>query len=283
MTRVLPLIVASISIALMVPLHGILKKTMSERSRQEKLGYVPSARVLKVAALDHKPTLGQWLFFKVLTYYGGKIDPVMDSRKGIEYYNMFRFINAATYLDPYNIDAYYFAEAVFTWGLNRIKEVNYLLERALKFRTWDHYIPFFLGFNHFYFLKDNKKAAEYLKIASRMTKSQLFANLAARLLYEASETESAVQFLEKMIRQVPKGSVRMSLEIRLKALKAVAYLENAVKQYRERFQTTPTSLDELVKTGIIIQIPEDPYGGRFYIDQKGRIRSTSKFAFIKKQ
>jgi|YelNatPaOPRAMG01_1025707.scaffolds.fasta_scaffold06066_9 tetratricopeptide (TPR) repeat protein len=269
-----------ISIILIIPSYSILSKYLSERSAEEKLGYVPKKEVLRIASVDHKSLVSEWLFLKTIIYYGGKIDPAKKiPAKGIEYYNMYRLLDASTYIDPYNIDSYYFAEAVFTWDLGKIKEVNYLLERGVKYRTWDFYPPFFLAFNYYYFLRDYKQASFYMKKAAEITKDPLFTNLAARFMYETGETDIAINFLKLMIENTWNKKVRYTLEVRLKALEAVSYLEKGVKRFIEIYKRKPINLEELVYNHVVDRIPDDPYGGRFYIDEKGKIRTTSKFAY----
>jgi tetratricopeptide (TPR) repeat protein len=283
MKKAIPFMIIMISVILLIPVEKTTSKHLTNRSIEEKLGYIPSRKVLKAAAFDHKALFGDWLFFKVMTYYGGKIDPKLSGTgRDIEYYNMYRFLDAASFLDPYNVDVYYFTEAVFTWGIGRIKEVNRILERGLKYRTWDHYIPYFIGFNYFYFLKDYENASKYLKMVAEMTKSPFFASLASRVLYEAERTEVAISFLKTMIRDIKKESLRRNLLIRLKALEGVSYLEKAIKDFERLYKRKPKSINELLQIGIINYIPKDPYGGRFYIDKDGRVRSTSKFAFQRK-
>ncbi len=282
MKQRLPLLLIVLSIMLLFFVQGHLSSFLKGRTLEEKLGYVPSKRVLRMVVLDHRSLMSSWLLFRVITYYGGKIDPKIGSFKDIEYYNMYRFIDAATDLDPYNIDAYYFAEAVFTWGLGRIKEVNRILEKGLGYRTWDHYIPFFIGFNYFYFLRDYKRAAEYLRIAASITKSAFYTSLTSRMLYEAQQTEVAIEFIQQMIEEIKNNNLRRSLEVRLEALKAIAYLEKGVKKFKERYKRLPHNLEEMVRVGVIEKIPQDPYGGDFYIDNSGRIKTTSKLAYITK-
>lgn len=278
MKRFLPFALIIISVIFLIPIAKTASKELSKRSIEEKLGYVPSRDVLKVASLDHKALSGEWLFFKVMTYYGGKIDPEFKKERTIEYHNMYRHLDAASFVDPYNIDVYYFAEAVFTWGIGRINEVNQLLERGIQYRTWDFYIPFFMGFNYFYFLKDYESASRYLKIAAEITKDPFFASLTSRMMYEAQRTEMAIAFLKTMIEKIWNEAIKRNLSIRLKALEGVLTIEKAMSEFEQRYGRRPVDIDELLKTEILKGLPEDPYGGRFYIDEKGRVRSTSKFA-----
>ncbi|MFN3480665.1 MAG: hypothetical protein ACK415_09800 [Thermodesulfovibrionales bacterium] len=282
MKKALPVVLLFISIVCLIPLIKKTSTYMSQTPFQEKLGYIPSREIMKIIALDHKPLIGDWLCFKVITYYGGKIDPALSGKTmDIEFPNMYKFMDVATHLDPYNIDAYYFTEAAFTWGLGRIREVNRILERGVQARQWDSMIPFFMGFNYFYFLKDFINASNYMKIATERSKNPMFANLTARFLYESENTPLAIEFLRVMISEIHNEAMKKDLETRLKALEAVYYLERGVETFKKEFRRSPGSIDEMLASGIIDKIPRDPYGGRFYIDENGRIRSTSKFAFIK--
>jgi hypothetical protein len=102
------------------------------------------------------------------------------------------------------------------------------------------------------------------------------------MLYEAEETEIAIEFIKQMIKEIKKENLRRTLEIRLQALKAIAYLEKGVREFKERYRRLPKDLKEMLELGIIKKIPRDPYGGNFYIDEDGRVRTTSGLAYIKK-
>lgn len=280
MRRLVPYLCILLSALLLIPLQKAINKDISGRTIQEKLGYIPSRQAMKILSLDHKPLAGDWLFFKVMTYYGGKIDPSFrgSGKVEIEFPNMYRFLDVVTELDPYNIDAYYFTEAVFTWGIGRIKEVNRILEKGLRYRKWDFYIPFFLGFNYFYFLKDYENASRYLKITAEITKNPFYVSLASRMIYEAQRTELAIAFLKGMIEETWNEAVKKTLMMRLKAFEGVLTIERAIEDFEQRFGRRAVDINDLVKTGLLKEIPKDPYGGIFYIDKEGRVRSTSNFA-----
>jgi hypothetical protein len=269
--------VVTISAILFVPVYGKVASFVEKRSTEERLGYLPGKELMKVAALDHKPMVSEWLFFKAIVYYGGKVDIEDVNKRNIDYANIFRFIDTSTYLDPYNIDSYYFAQAIFTWELGRVKEVNQLLQRGLRYRTWDYYLPFFLGFNNFYFLKDYRAASLYMKQVALLTGNVLAANLAARFSYESDETDTAISFLKFMIEKTWNEKLRKLLERRLKAMEAVSLLEKGTERFESLYHKEPLSIEELVSKGIINRLPVDPYGGNFYIDKKGKIRTTSEF------
>ena len=138
-------------------------------------------------------------------------------------------------------------------------------------------LPFYIGFNHFYFLQENEKAAFYLMDASKRPGApSLLPQLAARLMYKANRTENAIIFLQEMIKRTDDESIRKQYETRLNALKAILFLERAATVYQDRFKKPPEKPDDLIAKNIIKEIPQDPYGGEFYIDKDGSIKTTSE-------
>ena len=239
----------------------------------EPLLYLPPEEVLQIVSLDYKTLISELLFFRAIVYFGDKLETkIMPNWHWIH-----KALDASTYLDPYNIDSYYFAEAVLAWDAKMPKEANIVLERGAKFRNWDWYIPFFMGFNSFYFLKDNKEAARWFSEAAKINKE--IAPIAAKFYYKVNETAFAIAFLKKMYEDAQNENVKKSIAIRLDTLEKIFLLEKAVSQYKDRFNKTPENLEELIKEGILGQIPADPYGGVFFIDKDNSIKTTSNLNF----
>lgn len=253
-------------------------KTYREQSkRTETVHYLPQIEILNILSLDYKGLISKLLFFKTLVYYGEH----MDSRIMPDWKWMYQILNASTILDPYNIDSYYFTQAVLTWDANLIKETNLILERGEKYRAWDFFMPFFLGFNYFYFLKDNKNAALYFEHAARINPALI--DYAIRFHYKANEIPLAISILRKMHDDIKNEDIRKQIMQRINAYENALILEKAVRQYEEKFHELPEKLEYLLEKGLISQIPEDPYGGKFYFDKKENIvKTTSNFKMIPK-
>lgn len=263
---------------LMVPFSGYLNR----RPIAIKLGYMPDAKVLKLAAGDFKELLAQHSVVRVLFYFGTLVDPSERSvQSKPDFFHMFTTVQQAVRLDPYNMDAYYFTQAAFTWELRKIKEVNNILDYGMKYRTWDAQLPFYAAFNCSYFLKDYQTASIYMKKAAEISGNPLYINLAARYFHEAGQTSVGLAFIEQMEKTVLDPKVKKIYRIRREALLAVQLIEQALGGYRQRYGHVPDSIVRLVSAGYLERIPSDPYGGRFYLTTAGGVRSTSKFAFIK--
>lgn len=246
----------------------------------EKLGYVPQPEILRLISADQKQLVSAALMFTTITYYGGfyeKIAARLDASP--DYFDMYKMIATAVRMDPYNMDGYYFAQAVLAWDVRGIHEANELLEYGMKYRDWDYYLPYFAGFNYAYFLKDYANAAAYYKRVGELLGTDLPINLAGRYMYESGRTDMAINYLSLMIKSGRNEAVTKNLQIRLEAFKEARKIELAVEKFQQKTKRLPSSVDELLRFGYLKELPVDPYGGAFYIEKDGKVRTTSKFAF----
>lgn len=278
MQRALPIIL----ILLLFPVHvSIISKVTEAKKllpKGEDTSYVLPSPILKIMALEFDGLASDYTFLKALVFFGSTFErKEKPGLKGWEWRWMYNILNASTDLDPYFLDPYYVAEAQLTWEGNMVRETNTLLEKGSRYRDWDWMLLFYLGFNSFYFLHEDAKASEHLMEASkRPDASPMLAFLAARLAYEGRRTENGIIFLQEIIKKTDDDTIKKSYETRLNTLKGILFLEKAVAVYQDRFKKQPERLDELIAKGVITAIPKDPYGGKFYIDKDGSIKTTSE-------
>lgn len=266
-----------ISFAFIGSVFAIPKVSLERDNLRQKegIGLVMPSAVAQIVALEFKGLFADAIFSRAMTYYGGKL--IRAEKLSEEEWNwIYRNMDVSTDLDNYFLDPYYFGAINLSWGANKVNDANTLLEKAFRYRDWDWTIPFYLGFNYFYFLQDNEKAAFYLmESAKRGAPGSLIPILAARLAYQGKKTENAIIFLQEIIRKTDDETVKKAYEKRLNALKGILFLERAVAAYQDKFKAQPNKLDELIAKGIISALPQDPYGGEFYLDKDGSIKTTS--------
>lgn len=261
---------------------GPLSSHLKNRPVQVKIGYVPEAAVLKYLTADQRYLVADWTILKVILYFGELMEKAHGENifaSEPDYPGMFRVLQTGLRIDPYNADAYYFAQAVYTWDVGRYREVNSMLDYGMRYRTWDSQLPFFAGFNAAYFLKDYKAGALYLKRAAEIAQEQQFATLAAKYFHESGEDDLAVMFLDVMEKSARNDNERTLYAYRRGALVAAREIQRAVEAYRSRYGKPPARLDLLVTDGFLKSLPKDPYGGEFFLDPRGRVQTTSKFSF----
>lgn len=254
---------------------------MKQKPIEEKLGYLPSTNVLRYLSADHKELVGASLVMKVIMYYGGITEKQQTNVivQPPDYPRMSGILHGAVKLDPYNMDAYYFAQSFLTWEVKQYKLANDLLDYGMKYRTWDWMLPFFAGFNSAYFIKDYKKASEYYKRAGELSGSELHFSLAGRYMQESGQTELAIAYLSAMEKGERNPAVKKNYQIRLTAFHEVRRIELARDSFLASGGTLPVSVDKLVRSGLLSPPPVDPYGGQFYLEADGKVATTSKFAF----
>ena len=254
---------------------------LGSRPVVNKIGYIPEAEILKITTGDQRYLISEWAVFKVMLYFGGMVDKNANNLKlPPEYANMARILSTAVLLDPYNMDAYYLAQAAFVWDVKgAARDVNKLLIYGMRYRTWDYNLPFFAGFNAAYFLHDYRTAADFMKKAAELSGDPLFANLSARYFHEAGRTELGILFIDSMEQGAKDEKVKKSFRIRKEALQGAQLIAAAAARYKEMLKINPASVEELATRGFLKRVPKDPYGGQYYLTDKGKVESTSKFAF----
>ena len=56
----------------------------------------------------------------------------------------------------------------------------------------------------------------------------------------------------------------------------LGWLREATERYAERFGRKPARIEELVESGMMRELPEEPLGGRYYLDADGEPRTTKE-------
>jgi len=189
-----------------------------------------------------------------------------------EYKTILYNVKVMTRLDPYYFDLYYFTGSYVPWRVKDKKEfldeVNSILEKGMNYID-DWRLPFFIGFNYFYFLEDKVKGAQYLKKASGMEGAPYYLKLLVPRLYaQSGKYQLAVIETAQELKRAKNEVLKKQLEKRLKALIYLRDLNLALERYRKVYGKCPDSLDELLESRFINEIPKDPYGGKFYVDKE---------------
>lgn len=238
--------------------------------------FVLPSQFSRVLAFGYNGLLSDFQFLKLTTFLGERI--LRQEKIQDEDWRYFKScVESITDLDPYFLDPYLLAEGYLTWETGQYEEANRLLKKGVRYRTWDWRLPYFIGFNYFYFLRDYEKGADYVMKASRIPGApEYLPTLGARLAYYGGETKTGILFLKGMLANTTNPSLRRALQLRLLALERADLIEEAVRAFEEEKGRFPDA-NELVSLGYLEEMPEDPYGGRWGIMENGRVFSTSKF------
>lgn len=258
-------------------LHSDVWENREQVRSEMPLDYVIPSKFSRILALGNHGLLSDFLFLKTATYVGGRIGSREPLQKD-DWLYIIRSLDVVTDLDPYFVDPYFLAEGLLAWDAGMPEEASKILKKGTRYRTTDWRLPFFIGFNYFYFLHDYGTASDYIMTASRLPESPGYLpTLAARLAYYGGKSKTALLFLQQILEETNNPLMRRSLEMRLIALERADAIEEALGKFKRNEGRLPVSLGELVTRGYMDELPQDPYGGKWGVLENGRVFSTSKF------
>lgn len=256
-----------------------LQQTLDQRvdreaGRIEHLAQLPRGEYLKPMLLGYQH-LGADLLWLQLLQVLGKRKNTAD-----EYEWIYHALDVITTLDPQYDYAYYVGGVVLTNMANRTDLSNRLLEKGFDANPTVWNIPFLLGYNHYFILGNAAKGAEYMGAAAKLEGGPAYLpGLASRMYAEANNPDVALQLLRALWLQTSDPDMRDVLEKRAKEIiieRDIRNLEAARDAYLKKRGHFPNTLSDLVMSGEIGQLPEEPFGGTYTFDSfTGSISSSS--------
>ncbi|WP_332745170.1 hypothetical protein [Hydrogenophaga sp.] len=163
-------------------------------------------------------------------------------------------------LNPCHEDNYYLANGLLTWG-GADREGTEVLRRAMHCRFWDELPAFFYGFNQWFFNKDIAEASRALELAAQRATGNAagFRKMAVMLQAERFADEKlALDYLIEQrdaARDDPK--LQQMLDKRVVRLQGLVALREAQRRFEAK-NGALASLEQLVESGLLPALPEDP-------------------------
>lgn len=262
-------------LAAVVYVQSILDERVDRQALKiEELAQLPRGEYLKPALLGYHHLGADILWLRMLQVLGKKRNTADD------YEWIYHAIDVITTLDPPYAYPYYVGGVVLTNLANRVDLSNRILEKGYRENPNEWNLPFLLGYNHYFVLGDAAKGADYIGHAARTAGAPGFLpGLATRMYAEAGNPDVALEFLEALWRENPDVAIREKLATRAKEViieRDVRRLERAVRQYHDKHGRYPTRLIDLLPSGDLATIPEEPFGGAYLLDPKtGRVTSST--------
>ncbi|MDY6843273.1 MAG: hypothetical protein SVW57_04185 [Thermodesulfobacteriota bacterium] len=237
--------------------------------------YLPYGKYLRFITMGYDQIIADVLWLRSIQYIGDK----SEEKRG--YPHLYSLLDLVTDIDPKFVLAYRVGGVILSVWAGKVEESNRLLKKGFKHNPDDWRLPFFIGFNNFFYLRNFHDAAYYIGKASIMQGSPPYLTmLASRLYAEAEVPEFGIEFLWRVYENTVDKRVRNRVLRRMKELiveRDVKNLELALKRYKEKTNVNPKELQELITKGIIESLPKEPYGGYYYLDQEdGRVKSSKK-------
>lgn len=177
----------------------------------------------------------------------------------------------ASRLNPSQEDNYYIAQGILPWVGEHRTAIN-ILKRATKTRSGDFMPPYFLGFDYMYFEGKFEEAGHYYRLAADRVGGKnrdALLNNAAKFMEKGKEPEVAIQFINGLIKATRNPALKQFLFARIIRLKRLIILREAAEKYRQQYHHAPGQLNDLVDSKILPQLPIDPLGVGYHLDENG--------------
>ncbi len=260
--------------ALICPTQKRVDANRKELKQVEEHSYIPSGKYLKTAVIGYDQIASDFYWLKTIQYIGDK------QRKITGYPMVYPLVDLVTDLDPLFDYAYQVAGILLAIYDRNIEKSNAILKKGLKNVSGVWQIPMYLGFNYFFFLEDYTRAAKYVGMAAALPgRPDYLPLLAARLYSEAKDPSAGIEFLTEILDEINVEMWRNLVGDRVKLLmieRDLVYLERVIKDFSQREGRKPRDLRELVVSGLIRRIPQEPFEGRYLYDPgTGEVKSST--------
>src|SRR3989441_11428650 len=191
--------ISTTTVILIMGLHFLQVRLDEQRApitQFQRFMYLPQGEHLKIAALGYQHVVADLLWIQVIQ--------AMGERKVTEEAGhwIYRALDVITTLDPKFVRVYEVGGVALVTLVVLVEESNRILEKGIQYNPDYWALPFLLGFNYYFELRDDAKAADYIARASRLEGAPKFlAPLAVRLYASAREPQVAIDFLVQMYEQ----------------------------------------------------------------------------------
>jgi tetratricopeptide (TPR) repeat protein len=244
---------------------------MREKMMAE-LAYFPSGRFVREATLEYRELAADFVWLRAIQYYGYHM---MTDRKYEWLGHVFGILTA---LDPLFGGAYHFGAMTLAWDARKPHEAIDFLVEGMKANPMAWQLPFDAAFINYMVTRDYDRAGTLFEIASKLPNAWF---IAARWAAVAKAKAGDFETAEQMWLDIYDGTENKALRAlvvrqlrNLKLQKTLDRLQEAVQKFQENNRRLPDGLGELVKAGYVARIPEEPYGGRYFL-QDGKVRTTT--------
>jgi hypothetical protein len=246
-------IAATLAVAVTSGVHSFMNT--ATRIDQGRL-FVPEPEHARLSSLGFDSVVADYYWLQALQLVGGERG---DTRKHAPL--IVELIDVVTSLDPWVGHPYRFAAVWLTDSEESVRAANRLLGRGIAHQPLDWRNRYHLGFNHFFYLEENFRAADVLEEALPLEGVPNYLGaLTARLRLSHGGLEMAAGFLAELARTAQDEYARAEY---LKALDEIEterrarYLDAAREEYWRRHGKDIESVEDLRRgpEAIVPQLP----------------------------
>ena len=151
-------------------------------------------------------------------------------------------------LHPLFIDTYFLCQSTLAYqGGRHTRAANKVLEKGMAAMPDQWILPFFKGFNHYFYLKENRQAAEDLMLASKIPGSvSWLGHLASKLAAEEGDIENGLIWLNAILRTEEDEQMRERYKKEIAIFEKAYAVQKAIFQFHQMHAVVPPNLTDLI-------------------------------------
>jgi hypothetical protein len=236
------------------------------------LVWLQDASWVRRASLGFDSIVADVYWIRAVVYFGQQR---LSSRPDKNYDLLYPLLNLVTALDPRFLVAYRFG-AIFLsepppGGPNRPDQAIALLERGAERMPERWELPHDIGFVHAWNTHNYEEAARWFDRASLVPGAPIWLkSTAASMLTRHGDRDSARQLWAQILQSADVDWIASTAKLHLAqfdALDAIDALNEAVWRYKATTGRMPRAWEELIAARVLRDVPRDPAGAPFELDQ----------------
>lgn len=247
----------------------------------QELAYFPSGRLIREASIEYQTLAADVIWLVAINYYGHHLQT--DQR----YDWLGHIFQQLTVLDPAFVGAYHFGAMTLAWDARKPDSAIALLTSGMKANPMNWQLPFDAGFITFMHGRNRdertaalsaERAARFFAVSSRLPGAwSVVERWVPYVTAQAGNYDAAEQMWRDIYYRTENRKLRELVIRQVKNLRLderIDRLQEGVNRFRETEGRLPRNLAEVVERGFLLEIPEEPFGGRFYLDG-ATVRTTT--------
>lgn len=251
-------------LALVANLAYRLDTKVSPHELVGELMYFPSGAAIHALAVGYHAPLADLVWLRFIQYYGE------HRMTDVKFEMMYHILDILTTLDKHFTYAYTLGGLMLTHDAQRPDQARHLLKKGMYLNPEDWRLPFMYGFIHYVFLSEYRIAQTYFIIATQKPDApdmpRRWAAFTTQHKIGDLETGRALWYdLYKTTTNPEEEKLALYYYRKFTMQLHIKLLNEKITLYYRKFSRYPRTLDQLVYTGIMDSLPQEPHGAKYVI------------------
>jgi len=250
-------------------LFNVLANASYPPGIRDDLRLLPTKEMAGIMSLDHRGAMADYLMTSVSVHSGS----LMWKPLSIQFDSDWAFgaMDLVTDLDPRFLEAYLMSAMGLIHKFSDVNLALPILKKGMQAMPDSWEIPYWYGYDHYFYLDDSDTAAVYFtRAAQKPTAPKTNWGILVNVAKQSGHYEKAYWALKVMYDNTKSEKSKTIYGKKLVQLQNLFTIQKSANAYYEQKGEYPTDLNTLVETGLLEEIPDDPMGNSYVWDADKR-------------